>query len=60
MVKTIIIAISIVLFAGLAVSVVVNNEDKKQLVKEYNKKFMDTPAYYNKYVRESIVYKSKH
>lgn len=60
MIKTIIISISIVLFAGLAVSVVMNNEDKKQLVKEYNKKFIDTPAYYKKYVRESIVYKSKH
>ena len=58
--KLFIISISIVLFAGLAVSVVVNNEDKKQLVKEYNKKFMDTPSYYKKYVRESIVYKRKH
>jgi hypothetical protein len=45
---------------GCIVVVVVANEKKKPIIKDYNKQFQDTPLYYKRYMSTSVVYKSKH
>ena len=45
---------------GCIVVSVVANEEKKPLIKDYNKQVQDTPLYYNRYMNTSVVYKSKH
>jgi len=54
---------TLVLFFGIGgciIVVVVANEEKKTLIKDYNKQFQDTPLYYKRYMNTSVVYKSKH
>ena len=58
--KSFITSISITLLGGYIVSMVVANEDIRILIKNDNKRFADTPSYYKKYIRESIVYKNNH
>ena len=53
---------TLVLFLGIGgciIVVVVANEEKKTLIKDYNKQFQDTPLYYKRYISTSVVYKSK-
>jgi len=45
---------------GCIVVAVVANEEKKTLIKDYNKQFQDTPLYYKRYMNTSVIYKSKH
>ena len=58
--KSFITSISIILLGGCILSMVVANEDRRILIKNDNKRFADTPSYYKKYIRESIVYKNNH
>jgi hypothetical protein len=54
---------TLVLFFGIGgciVVVVVANEEKKPLIKDYNIQYNDTPLYYKRYMNTSVVYKSKH
>ena len=45
---------------GCIVVAVVANEEKKTLIKDYNKQFQDTPLYYKRYMNTSVVYKNNH
>jgi len=45
---------------GCIIWAVVANEDKKDLIKNYNTQFQDTPLYYKRYMETSVIYKSKH
>lgn len=60
MLKTILQGIFIFSIGGCIVIATVANEDKKTLIKDYNKQFKDTPLYYKRYMETSVVYKSKH
>ena len=42
------------------VDLVVANEEKKTLIKDYNIQYQDTPLYYKRYMNTSVVYKNKH
>lgn len=45
---------------GCIVVAVVANEERKTLIKDYNKQFQDTPLYYKRYMNTSVVYKNNH
>ena len=45
---------------GCIVVAVVANEEKKTLIKDYNKQLQDTPLYYKRYMSTSVVYKNNH
>lgn len=60
MIKTVVTSVFILCAGGCILTAVIANEDRKILIKELNKPYSDTPLYFKKYVRESIVYKSKH
>lgn len=45
---------------GCIVVAVIANEEKKTLIKDYNKQFQDTPLYYKRYMNTSVVYKNNH
>ncbi len=60
MLKTILQGIFIFSIGGCMAVIAIANEDKKTLIKDYNKQFQDTPLYYKRYMETSVVYKSKH
>lgn len=52
--------ILIIGIGGCVIVIVVVNEDKKTLIKNYNIQYKDTPTYYKRYMETSVIYKSKH
>lgn len=54
---TLILILSI---GGCIVWVVIANEERNTIQKEYNQQFQDTPLYYKRYMETSVVYKYKH
>jgi len=60
MFKTLLVSIFILGIGGCVIAIVIANEDKKTIIKDYNKQFQDTPTYYKRYMETSVIYKSKH
>lgn len=60
MLRTVLTSIFIIGIGGCIVIATVANEEKKTLIKDYNKQYQDTPLYYKRYMETSVVYKSKH
>lgn len=54
---TLILILSI---GGCIVWVVIANEERNTIQKEYNQQFQDTPLYYKRYMETSVLYKYKH
>lgn len=58
--KTILQGILIFGIGGCIAWYVIANEEKKTITKDYNKQYRDTPLYYKRYIKTSVVYLNKH
>jgi len=56
MLKTILQGIFIFGIGGCIAWIVIANEDK-QILKEHNQQYQDTPKYFKRYMETSVVYK---
>lgn len=45
---------------GCIVVVVVANEERKPLIKDYNIQYNDTTLYYKRYMKTNVFYKNNH
>lgn len=45
---------------GCALVIIITNQEKRAILKDYNKEYKDTPLYYKKYIETSVVYKKNH
>ena len=60
MIKTLLTAFFIFSIGGCIVYAVVVNEERKDLIKDYNSQiYPDTPNYYKQYIKTSIIHGNK-
>lgn len=45
---------------GCALVIIITNQEKRAILKDYNREYKDTPLYYKKYIETSVVYKKNH